>query len=228
MTVLGALPLLDSRNKEDQIKLKWVQDNLTRQVLLKMQQKETTEGPYVIGVVSSLGSEGKSTFVSILSHKLNSMGVKTLSMFPESHAHYITPGNNVTFYSPLQGIEKNVTVDALAEKQVSDFNVVIVEFPPLLEATYPVSLFKQLDLGLYTISASREWQEADKKTLKLVQEITNSPIEVFLNGIQPEESEDINGIQLSTISIQKQKKLQAAKKEENKTGKVVGALKTSV
>ncbi len=227
LPVLGALPLLDSRNKEDQIKLKWVQDHLSRQVLLKMQQKKDTSGPYVIGVVSSLGSEGKSTFVSILAHKLNSLGVKTLSMFPDNHAGFIAPGNNVTFYSPLQGINQNASVDALAERQSSDYNVVIVEFPPLLEATYPVSLFKQLDLGLYTISASREWQAADKKTLQLVQDITNSPFEVFLNGIQPEESEDLNGVQLSTISIKKHKKLQASKKEELKAGKVAGALKPS-
>jgi uncharacterized protein involved in exopolysaccharide biosynthesis len=227
LEVLGVLPILHSKNKQDQLKLQWAEDHLSRQLLLKMQQKTTQSDPYLLGVVSSLGSEGKSTLASILANKLNNLGVKTLSLLPDDHAGYIAPDNNIAFYSPLQGINQNSSLDEMANRHISAYNVVIIEFPALLEATYPVSLLKHLDLMLYTINAGRAWQVADKKNLKLIQEITNTPIEVFLNGVEPEKSEDLSGVQLSEISLEhKNKLLQAPKKGKNEPGLLAEALKT--
>lgn len=114
------------------------------------------------------------------------MRIQTYSLFPSDHANHIAEEDNISFYSPLQGIAQGVTVVDLAGTRVYKNSVVIIEFPALLERVYPTSLLQNLDLILVTVNANRSWEEADKSLFQNIREITIAPIELVLNGVLPE------------------------------------------
>ncbi|GAB3538493.1 hypothetical protein GCM10027443_33560 [Pontibacter brevis] len=196
--VMGVLPnMLKGKNSA---KVGQAEDQLVRQLLLKIQQKRDTQGPFVIGVVSSHSGEGKSTLSEGLTKKLGNMGLKTLNLLPDSAEHQSEYfGNSVAFYSPMKGVNSSVTVADLAGNRVFNYSVVIVEFPALLEETYPVSLLQYLDLILVAVKADRTWEHADKVVFSNIQKITKAPIELVLNGVYPDYVEDFIGARVRPL-----------------------------
>lgn len=192
--VMGAIPNIAAVKGNHKAETTRAEDQLVRQLLLKIQQKRDSQGPFVIGVVSSHSGEGKSTLSSTLTDRLASMDIKTLSLLPDSPEHrgeYY--GNSAVFYSPMKGINSNITVADLAGNRVFNYAVVIVEFPALLEENYPVSLLQYLDMILVAVKADRTWEHADKVVFNDIQKITKAPIELVLNGVYPDYVEDFVG-----------------------------------
>ncbi|WP_210520376.1 GumC family protein [Hymenobacter terricola] len=165
---------------------KRAEDHLARHLLLKFQRKVNIEKPYIIGVLSTQFTEGKTEICCSLAANLNDMGIKTLSLFPNDHALQVIPNDDTQFYSPLQGLAKGVTVADIAGKAVHSDSVIIIEFPALLETTYPASLLQGLDLILVAVRAERTWTQADKAVFQSIRTVTKAPIEIILNGVLPE------------------------------------------
>lgn len=162
------------------------ENHLARHLLLKFQHKTSTEKPYMIGVLSSLSAEGKTEVCCNLAANLNEMGIKTLSLFPNDHVLQIIPNDDTQFYSPLHGLTQGVRVADISTKYVHSDSVIIIEFPAVLEQTYPASLLQDLDLVLVAVRAERSWSLADRQVFQNIRTVTKAPIEIVLNGVLPE------------------------------------------
>lgn len=184
--VLGIIPKTTNRSQKQLQDARRAEDQLARQLLLKLQQKPESEKPFLIGVLSSQSGEGKTAICNTLTNSLNSIKIKTVSLLPNDHAFQEWTGNNCLFYSPLQGLTQGVTVADLAGTRIYNNSVIIVEFPALLEATYPASLLQNLDLMLVAVRADRTWHQSDRTVFENIQAVTKAPLEIVLNGVLPE------------------------------------------
>jgi len=203
--VIGVLPQIVPGSKTQLLDIDRAENQLTRQLLLRFQQKK--EAPYVIGVMSSLSGEGKSTVSNTLANKLNNLGIETLSLFPEDHSTENSSYLKTNYYSPLQGVTPGSNLDYLAGSGHTDYAVVIVEFPALLESAYPVSLLQHLDLILVTVNANRTWEQADINIFDNIRKATDAPIELVLNGVPTDQVKDFVGNQIGKTKYSEERKL---------------------
>ena len=190
LPVFGVIPLLDSKESTAGTALANARDQLARKLLLKRQEKSQAPGPFVVGVLSNLSQEGKTTLVQTLAARLQSYQLDTRLLLPEDHR----PGHQhqlpCAYYSSLKGLAADITVAELSGGQLSGATVLLVEFPALLAQVYPVSLLRHLDLVLWTVKADRAWTQEDQDILARVQQVTPAPIEVLLNGMPAKYTED--------------------------------------
>jgi uncharacterized protein involved in exopolysaccharide biosynthesis len=210
--VMGVIPDTATSNSKKLAKAKQAEEQLVRQLLLKIQQKKVAEGPFVIGMLSSHSGEGKSAVTSTLTNRLQQLGISSLRLLPDTAEHQtIYLDNTTAFYSPLQGVGSGVTVADLAGNRIYNHNVVLVEFPALLENTYPVSLLQHLDLILVTVKADRSWQHADRIVFENIQKVTGAPIELVLNGVLPDYVEEFTGAPVRPLSVTEYPQVEAPK-----------------
>ncbi|QMU27711.1 GumC family protein [Adhaeribacter radiodurans] len=193
--IVGILPVLFGKKKQQILQAKTAEELLSRQVLLKMQQRNNANEPFIIGVLSSLAEEGKSTAISILTNQLNTKGIKTLALFPEDHTNQIASGTHTSFYSPLYGLNNRITIaDILIGKNYPSYSVIFIEFPAVLENTYPASLLKYLDFIVLTVRANRTWQKTDQAVFEEIKKVSHAPIEVLLNGVLAKNDDTLTSI----------------------------------
>jgi len=198
--IAGVLPALSGK-KKTQLLTNKAEDHLVRQVLLEYNKKQVSQTPFLIGVLSAHSGEGKSLVCSTMSDKLNTLGIKTAVLYPDSHAQKVSSFDYASLYSPIHGMAQNITIADLLGNSALDYDLVFIEFPALLEKNYPVSLLKQLNFIIVTIKSGRLWQKADKAVFKNIQAITKSPIEVVLNGVISDYVEDFIGFQQSNTNV---------------------------
>ncbi|GGG50864.1 GumC family protein [Hymenobacter glacieicola] len=196
--VMGIIPNTTNLNQKQLLDAQRAEDQLARQLLLKMHQKDDSTKPFMIGVLSSQSGEGKTTLATSLTASLNNMKIKTLGLFPNDHADHAWLEGHTSYYSPLQGLSQGVTVADLVGTRTYNNAVIIVEFPALLEATYPASLLQSLDLILVAVKATRSWEQADKKIFENIRNVSKAPIEVVLNGVLPEYVTDFIGARVKS------------------------------
>ncbi|WP_181304128.1 Wzz/FepE/Etk N-terminal domain-containing protein [Rufibacter sp. XAAS-G3-1] len=207
--VFGILPATDTSNSKHLQLAQRAEDHLARQLILKMGQK-TNSGPFVVGVLSSMSGEGKTELCNALASNLISMGIETQVLYPESHKGMISPDAHTNFYAPLQGVLTDASISDLAGFDYLNNAVVLVEFPAVLEDTYPVSLFKHLDLVLLTVKADRVWQQADKTMFESIQKATNAPIETVLSSVNQDDAKEMVIVRPNSF-LQEQKVLPSPK-----------------
>ncbi|RNI25611.1 GumC family protein [Rufibacter latericius] len=188
--IFGVLPAAVSSSSKQLLLAQNAEDQLARQLILKMKQKDSPY-PFVVGVLSSMSGEGKTALCRALANNLISMGIETQVLHPENHKGSVSPDAHNAFYSPLQGVLTDASVSDLAGLDYLNNAVVLVEFPALLEETYPVSLFKHLDLVLLTVKSNRVWQQSDKTMFENIQKVTNAPIETVLSSVRPEDAKEM-------------------------------------
>jgi uncharacterized protein involved in exopolysaccharide biosynthesis len=190
LPVFGLLPTFNSlkKNQKGQIKIK--EDQLARKLLLKMQQKKGVQGPYLIGVLSNQSGEGKTTLIQSLVSSLNAYGLTTLALLPEQHPGYLIPDPCKSYYSTRQNLVKNALEAYLSDGHLAGYDLVVVEFPALLESSYPVAMLPALDLILLTLKATHTWQRADQDIVERIKTVTDAPIEILLNAVLPKYMEN--------------------------------------
>jgi len=195
LPVFGVLP--EKTTSDQQIALfRKAEDQLARQLLLKMQQKKAAHEPYIIGVMSSHAAAGKTMLTSSVSARLNALGIKSAVFLPESHLLQPSLDNTTAFYSPLQGLMPSIMLNDLLGMNSVSSAVVFIEFPALLEKAYPSAVLPQLDLVLVAVNANKPWEAADKNIFESISKITKAPIEVVLNRAQVSVTEDYIGMRV--------------------------------
>jgi uncharacterized protein involved in exopolysaccharide biosynthesis len=190
LPVFGVVPQCGSSKNQPLPETKKTEDQLARKLLLRRQQKGPAAGPFIVGVLSSAAGEGKTTLIQTLAQRLQAYQIDAQVLLPENHESQVQEKSSSTLYSSLLGLSPQALITDLASRPFSDQAVVLVEFPPLLEAVYPVSLLRHLDLILLTIKADRSWQQDDIDILNRVRQVTASPIEVVLNGMLAKYTEE--------------------------------------
>ncbi|WP_068836350.1 GumC family protein [Pontibacter akesuensis] len=192
--ILGVLPETTGKPSAKQLdEVKRAEDQLARQVLLKLQQQRNPNSPRVIGVLSSYSGEGKTTVANALANSLHNMGIEVVSFIPDGHAFPDALFDTTTYYSPVNGVRSDSALSEMSGRSLNSTDVVIIEFPPLLESVYPVLLLERLDMILVTVQTNRTWEQADKTVFENIEKITNAPIEVVLNGVLQQYVQDYVG-----------------------------------
>ncbi len=92
-------------------------------------------------------------------------------------------------------IEAGYKVDTASvfEKYQSDSEIIIYEFPSILQGNFPMSWLKQMDANILVSNAKRNWTVADEKALELVQKHISEKLQLFLNGLDLDEMESLIG-----------------------------------
>ncbi|OON67591.1 GumC family protein [Hymenobacter sp. CRA2] len=195
LPVAGVLARPTDLNAQQRLDARRAEEHLGRQLLLKFQQHHRPDQPYVIGVLSSQNGEGKTALCASLAGSLSEMNIKTMSLFPNDHSVQFGADQNTRFYLPVLGVTPGATVADFAGKAARTDTVIIIEFPALLEATYPAGLLPELDLVLVAVRADRAWHQADRALFENIKRVTEAPIELVLNGVLPEHVTDFIGKQ---------------------------------
>jgi uncharacterized protein involved in exopolysaccharide biosynthesis len=190
LPVFGLMPTFNHLKQHQERQIKSKEDQLARQLLLKMQQKKGTAAPYLVGVLSNQSGEGKTTLIQSLVSSMNGYGLKTLALLPGQHPAYLIPDHCKSYYAPRQSLVQSTLEANLPDWHAAGYDLVVVEFPALLESNYPVSMLPALDLILLTLKATNTWQQADSDILARIKTVTEAPIEVLLNGVLPKYMED--------------------------------------
>jgi hypothetical protein len=82
----------------------------------------------------------------------------------------------------------------LNQEQLSSYDFVFVEAPPIISKAFPVKLFQEADHIYLVVRANRSWNEADQNALKVFQDISPEPLpSVILNGVELLEMETVLG-----------------------------------
>ncbi|MFT2009000.1 GumC family protein [Pontibacter sp. 13R65] len=208
--IFGVLPETDASTPKQLQLAQNAEDQLARQLILKMRQKNSTAGPFVVGVLSSMSGEGKTALCHTLASSLYAMGIETQVLYPENHKGQTVADVHSSFYAPLHGVLTDANIADLAGVGYLNNMVILVEFPALLEDTYPVSLLKHLDLVLLTVRSNRTWQQADKIMFENIQKVTTAPIETVLSAVQSDDAKEMVVVRPKHVA-QEQKALQAPK-----------------
>ncbi|MBU6121957.1 GumC domain-containing protein [Hymenobacter siberiensis] len=163
-------------------------EHLARQVLRRVSAAPAR--PFVAGVLSPLRQEGKTTVVQSLAQSCNAGGLPTLALYPEGTD--AGPANDYTrYYSPAQATLHRWNLAELTQPRAADVQLVLIEFPALLEATYPVTLLPELSLVLLTLKASRSWKLTDQQAVADLRAATAAPVEIVLCGVARYDSTDL-------------------------------------
>jgi uncharacterized protein involved in exopolysaccharide biosynthesis len=189
-------------NKKQKIDLEYVErkssEVLARRLMLHSLTNKNGEKPNIIIAFSTQEQEGKSFLLQRVSEQLSIIGHKVLFLYPHQsieltnvsfdHAQFIV-SNNFYQISDIKGL---VTPNFSPKWEIYDF--IFVEFPGIINSSYPVNLFKTADHSFLVCRANRTWSKADANILAEVLEVTN-PIKpkVLLNGVAIEEMETILG-----------------------------------
>ncbi|MBV5315078.1 MAG: hypothetical protein JZU47_17375 [Prolixibacteraceae bacterium] len=188
--------------KKQKIDLDYVEKKssevLARRLLLHSLTTKKGEKPSIIIAFSTREQEGKSFLLKRVSEQLSNIGHKVLFLYPHQsieltdvsfdHAQFII-SNNFYQISDIKGL---VTPNFSPKWEIYDF--IFVEFPGIINSSYPVNLFKTADHSFLVCRANRTWSKADANILAEVLEVTK-PIKpkVLLNGVAIEEMETILG-----------------------------------
>lgn len=198
LPLIGVLPL-KSEQKKNQLLTSKAEDYLSRQILLEFNKKPLLQNTYLIGLFSGHTGEGKSSICNAMSEKLNSLGVRTMVLYPKPHSQKLNSESNFATYSPSKGLNPQTSITELAGKQVLDYDIVLIEFPAVLEKTFPVSVLQQLDLAMLVIKSDRKWQKADIAVFGNIQTQAKASMQVVLNGANDEYVADFIGVQENSL-----------------------------
>ena len=161
-------------------------DHLTRQLLRKAGANAAAQ-PYVVGVVSTRRQEGKTTLVQALARSCNALGLPTLAVHPDG----TDAGPDALYYPPALATVQRWHLDQLTQGQAGQVQLVLLELPALLEATYPVAVLPELHLVLLALKTTREWQPKDSQALAELRAETTAPAEVVLCGVEAFASKEL-------------------------------------
>ncbi|WP_210517325.1 hypothetical protein [Hymenobacter terricola] len=181
LPVLGLLPAIDPKKYDTNGYHQRSVEHLARQVLRRV-SADATARPYVVGVVSPLRQEGKTTLVQALAQRGNDIGLPTLALYPAGSTG-ISASADAMFYDADAATRHRTTLDELTRHRAAQARLVLIELPALLEATYPVTLLPQLQPVLLTLRASRAWQPTDQQAVADIRAATAAPVEIVLCGV---------------------------------------------
>ncbi|MDJ1493916.1 hypothetical protein QNI19_13315 [Cytophagaceae bacterium DM2B3-1] len=188
LPMFGIYPLLMKGSTWNKF-LTRVEELLVQQLLLKKGQANT-RSVYTVAIISTQNGEGKTTIARSLAYKLNQMQQPSLVVLPNNHRENLTDTVETDcFYNIFSNLSTAQSWAEMTEGKVKD-GFLLLEIPALLENTYPVALLKEVDLILLVVRANRNWRQADKLVIEQLQQLTTTPIEIIVNGVNPEHTEE--------------------------------------
>src|SRR5688500_17063819 len=138
MPVISVFPRLKRRNSRSALLLAdKAEKQLATYILLSLNQKPAGSGPMLVGLLSSYSGEGKSFIANAIVRQLDECGVRTLVLVPRGHDLSLEENYTATAYNPTDAITPGSIIPELNSASIMTVEVVIIEFPALLEQTFP-------------------------------------------------------------------------------------------
>ncbi len=151
--------------------------------------------PKLVALLSTEPGEGKSRMSHEMANELTLLGFNIMVLrYKESDAH-----DEFLYDEAMYPIDRDyLTTRSVSELVGSRFNLkaydfVFLELPALFQSRYPVDLLVGMDSAIMAVKASRVWRKADAHALEEVQKVLNVVPRVALNGVDPEDMEEIIG-----------------------------------
>jgi len=163
--------------------------HLARQLLRRV-SAHPGPAPYVVGVLSPRRHEGKTPVVRVLAERCRALGLPTLALHPIGGSIPSDDENAQPYAADLATLHR-WDLNEVSGGRAAGYGLVLIEFPALLQASYPVSLLRQLQLALLVLQAKRVWQPNDQLALVELQAATAAPVEVVLTSVARFDSTDL-------------------------------------
>ncbi len=199
LKLAGAFPkFLHSKSKVDR---NYVHLRLVEQLVQEIKHMATSipeiNGPCYIVFFSNRKAEGKSMLMQMVVKLFRQLDYKVAKISPYYNDEY-------QIRSLKQDISYTVDNDffemrhpkAFLEKtgeNVSNYDFVFLEFPPLLHFQYPIELLQKIHFSYLVVRSNRKWNKADRSTLATFNQIVSSKPKVIINGVKVETLESIIG-----------------------------------
>ncbi len=145
------------------------------------------DAPFVVGVLSTRQGQGKTALCQALAQSTNAIGLDVLTLYPEGTS--ASPADPRTGYYPAAtAAVQGCHLAELTTDQQRLSQVVVIEFPALLEAIYPVAVLPDLHLVLLVARADHGWHEADQKAVADLRAATSAPVELVLTNVRAQDA----------------------------------------
>ncbi len=159
---------------------------LTKYVLLALNHKPAGSGPMLVGLLSGYSGEGKRQIATAIIRQLQELGVRAELLVPRGHRQHPAEKHYTSTYDPKKALTPGSVISELNDNSIMSVDVVIVEFPALMEQTYPVSLLQRLDMALVALRMGRNWRESDGRLLEAIKKSTKTTVQVVLTNARQE------------------------------------------
>lgn len=171
---------------------------ISRKLILQSLTSKGEKGPVISIAFSTLENEGKSFLLQRVAAHLSGIGYRVLLLYPQSSPMTESAGYDMTHYAIskdfylIRGLRGLDTPDFTPDWE--NYHFIFVEFPGILNSSFPVNLFKTADHCFLVCRANRSWSKADANILADVLAVTD-PVKpkVLLNGVALEEMESLVG-----------------------------------
>lgn len=151
-----------------------------------------------IALFSTRPREGKSFLINKIHQNLKKLGISSLLLVPEGSLNSDEIDNSVIefkvdeHYITSKNINHLINSSEIEKFEESEF--VLIELPGFIQHSYPVDLFKNIDICYLICRSNRSWAVYDsaiiEETLKLK---TKSTLTLILNGVALDEMETLLG-----------------------------------
>ena len=164
-------------------------EQLVRYIILKA-NTASAPGPFLVGIGSVQGGEGKTTLCRALAKRCHTMGISVVALHPTG-TNGLAPSNVPTLFyhaeaAAVQGWQLAQLLAHATPQPAAGLpaaQVVLVEFPALREGALPVGLLWQLGQVFLTVPATRSWRPVDRQAVDQLRAATPAPVEVVLTSV---------------------------------------------
>jgi polysaccharide biosynthesis transport protein len=171
---------------------------IARRLILHSLTSKNGDRPSIIIAFSTREQEGKSFLLKRISEQLSSIGHQVLFLHPHSCLSSTDNTYDEAQFVVSNDFYKILNIRGLHTPDFTPkwdkYEYIFVEFPGIINSSYPVNLFKTADHCFLVCRANRTWTKADANIMAEVLEVTN-PVKpkILLNGVAIEEMETILG-----------------------------------
>ncbi len=151
-----------------------------------------------IALFSTRPKEGKSFLINKIHQNLKKLGISSLLLVPEGSLNTDEIDNSAIefkideHYITSKNIKHLINSSEIIKFEESEF--VLIELPGFIHNSYPIELFKSIDICYLVCRSNRSWAVYDsaiiEETLKLK---TKSTLTLILNGVALDEMESLLG-----------------------------------
>ncbi len=199
MKLAGIFPQLLSNRQSKKVNMDFITNRSIELIsqTLKFEINKTTEKninrPYFILVFSTRDVEGKTTIMNYIADKFREFGENVLLLnYCKPEEFEALSANSENKDNKCYKLDKNlfeisnINVFLFANNiyNYNNYKYVFIEFPSIINNSYPADIVREADYSMIVCRANRSWNKADDNVLNLYKEISNNKIISILNGVE--------------------------------------------
>ncbi len=197
LKVASVFPNLSQKKRG--IDYKYIQskslDVLVRNLMLNKKQNEDAVKPMICGVFSNQSGEGKTLLTTSLLKKLAGFNFRLLFL---SYDDVIPDGFDFRKYQMGSCFIKVTHLENINAEwdgiEINNYDFIFIEIPGIIHHSYPLELFKNLNISYIVTRSNRAWGYADANALSDVLKMNpDNPPQMLLNGVNIYEMENVLG-----------------------------------